>query len=142
MIKAIHRFTGLLKSFERIDDCSSERLSKSFERLDVFNKRVSKSFERLDVFLPKGCKSFERLDVFDKRVSKSFERLNAFLTNRWAKNDINESFERWLDVSTEQVIKLFEWMPILFWTDDPRRSNECKFLSNDFQTAAKQNSVS
>ena len=75
MIKAIQRFTGLLKSFERIDDCSSERLSKSFERLDVFNKRMSKSFERLD--------------VFDKRVSKSFERLNVFLTNRWAKNNIN-----------------------------------------------------
>ena len=65
-MKAIQQFTGLLKSFERIDDCSSERLRKSFERLDVFNKRVSKSFERLDVFLPKGCKSFERLDVFDK----------------------------------------------------------------------------
>ena len=89
MIKAIQRFTGLLKSFERIDDCSSQRLSKSFERLDVFNKRVSKSFERLDVFLPKGCRSFERLDIFDKRVSKSFERLNAFLTNRWAKTNIN-----------------------------------------------------
>ena len=43
MIKAIQRFTGLLKSFEQIDDCSSEWLSKSFERLDVFNKRVSKS---------------------------------------------------------------------------------------------------
>ena len=81
MIKAIKRFTGLLKSFERIDDCSSERLSKLFERLDVFNKRVSKSFERLDMFLPKGCESLERLDVFDKRVSKSFKRLNAFLTN-------------------------------------------------------------
>ena len=51
MIKAIQLFTGLLKSFERIDDCSSERLSKSFERLDVFNKRVSRSFEWLDVFL-------------------------------------------------------------------------------------------
>ena len=45
------------------------------------------------------------------------------------------------DVSTEQVIKLFERMQILFWTDDPGRSNECKFLSNDFQTAAKRNSV-
>ena len=89
MIKAIQRFTGLLKLFEWIDDCSSERLSKSFERLDVFNKRLNKSFERLDVFLPKGCKSFERSDVFDKRVSKSFERLNVFLTNRWAKNNIN-----------------------------------------------------
>ena len=33
MIKAIQRFTSLLKSFERIDDCSSERLSKSFEQL-------------------------------------------------------------------------------------------------------------
>ena len=89
MIKAIQPFTGILKSFERIDDGSSEWLSKSFEWLDVFNKRVSKSFERLEVFLPKGCKSFEWLDVFDKRVSKSFERLNAFLTNRWAKNNIN-----------------------------------------------------
>ena len=61
MIKAIQRFTGLLKSFERSDDCSSERLSKSIEQLDVF----------------------------DKRVSKSFERLNGFLANRWAKNNIN-----------------------------------------------------
>ena len=130
MITVIQRFTGLLKSFERIDDCSSGQLSKSFEQLDVFNKRLSKSFERLDVFLPKGCKSFER-----------FERLNAFLTNRWVKHNINESFERWLDVSTEQVVKLFERMPILFWTDDPGRSNECKFPSNDFQTAAKRNSV-
>ena len=89
MIKAIQRFTGLLKSFERIDDCSSERLSKSFQRLDVFKKPVSKSFEWSDVFLPKGFKSLEQLDVFDKRVSKSFKRLNAFLTNRWAKNNIN-----------------------------------------------------
>ena len=75
MIKAIQQFTGLLKSFEQIDDCSCRRLSKSFEQLDVFNKRVSKCFERLD--------------VFDKQVSKSFEWLNVFLTNRWTKNNIN-----------------------------------------------------
>ena len=80
MIKAIQRFIGSLKSFEQIDDFSSERLSNSFERLDVFNKQVS----------------------------KSFERFNVFLTNRWAKNNINYSFERRLDVSTKQVIKLFE----------------------------------
>ena len=28
-----------------------------------------------------------------------------------------------------------------FWTDDPGRSNECKFLSNGFQTGSKRNSV-
>ena len=73
------------------DGCSSERVSKSFKRLDVFNKRVSKSFERLDVFIERVSKSFERMDAFTKRVSKSFERL---------------------DVSIERVIKPFEWTQI------------------------------
>ena len=71
--------------------CSGERVSKSFKRLDVFNKRVSKSFERLDVFIERVSKSFERMDAFTKQVSKSFERL---------------------DVSIERVIKPFERMQI------------------------------
>ena len=61
------------------DGCSSERVSKSFKRLDVFNKRVSKSFERLDVFIERVSKSFERMDAFTKQVSKSFERLDVFI---------------------------------------------------------------
>ena len=80
------------------DGCSSERVSKSFKRLDVFNKRVSKSFERLDVFIERVSKSFERMDAFTKRVSKSFERL---------------------DVSIERVIKPFERMQI-FLNEWPR----------------------
>ena len=85
MIKAIQRFTGLLKLFERINDCSSERLSKSFKRLDVFNKRVSKSFERLDVFLPKGCKSFERLDVFDKTGEQVIRKVECVFNKQVSK---------------------------------------------------------
>ena len=72
MIKAIQPFTAILESFERIDDGSSEWLSKSFERLDVFNKRVSKSFERLDVFDKLTCEQviWTTEYVFNKQVSK------------------------------------------------------------------------
>ena len=96
------------------DGCSSERVSKSFKRLDVFNKRVSKSFERLDVFIERVSKSFERMDAFTKRVSKSF---------------------KWLDVSIERVIKPFERMHIFLngWPRSFERMQiSFKRLSNRF----------
>jgi len=72
MIKAVQWVTQVVWT----DGCSSERVSKSFERLDVFIERASKSFKRMDVFTKWVSKPFEQLDVFNKRVSmdKSFVR--------------------------------------------------------------------
>ena len=91
----------ILKSFERMDVPANgwasrsngwivfnKRVSKSFERLDVFIERVSKSFERMDAFTKRVSKSFERLDVSVERVIKPFERMQIFL-NGWPR-----SFER------------------------------------------------
>ena len=96
------------------DGCSSEWVSKSFKRLDVFNKQVSKSFERLDAFIERVSKLFKRMDAFTKRVSKSFERL---------------------DVSIEQVIKPFERTQIFLngWPRSFERMQiSFKRLSNGF----------
>ena len=68
MIKAIQQFTQVVWT----DGCSSKRVRKSFERLDVFNKRVSKSFERLDVSTEPVIKPLERMQIFFKRLLNSF----------------------------------------------------------------------
>ena len=56
----------------------NKRVSKSFERLDVFIERLSKSFEWMDAFTKRVSKSFERLDVSIERVIKPFERMQIF----------------------------------------------------------------
>jgi len=124
MIKAIQRFTQVLWT----DGCSSEQVSKLFERLDVFNKQVTKSIEWLDVFIEQVSKSFEWMDVFTKWVSKSFEWLDIF------NKRVSKSFER-LDVSTKRVIKPFERMQIFLngWTRSFERIQiSFKRLSNGF----------
>ena len=42
----------------------------------VFNERVTKSFERVDVSSERVTKPFERADVSSERVTKTFERLS------------------------------------------------------------------
>lgn len=90
-----------------------ERVTKSFEGMDVFTKRVTKSFEQMSVLSKWVTKSFERMSVFTKRVSKSFE---------------------WLDVSTERVVKPFEGMQIFFeWM-----TQVVRMYANCLRTASKR----
>lgn len=49
------------KSYFQIKIVSNERVTKSFERVDVSSERVTKPFERADVSSERVTKTFERL---------------------------------------------------------------------------------
>ena len=49
------------KSYFQIKIVCNERVTKSFERVDVSSERVTKPFERADVSSERVTKTFERL---------------------------------------------------------------------------------
>lgn len=116
-----------IPSFQLVNDCLKQNR-------DIFLcEWMIKAVLRFSpVIWTDGCSS-KQLDVFNGWVSMLFKRLD--ISTEW----VIKSFE-WLDVSTKRVIKPFERMQI-FLTNDPGHSNECKFLSNGFQTVSKRKAI-
>jgi len=66
------RFQRTNDQVVRTSCVSSERTTKSFERVGVSSERATKSFERVGVFSERAAKSFERVDLFTERVTEAF----------------------------------------------------------------------
>ena len=50
-----------------------KRVTKSFERMDIFFKRVAKPFERLDVSTERMNKPLERMQIFFERLPNGLQ---------------------------------------------------------------------